>query len=426
MALLSDRIDHVRRLGKDARWGVETVARVSYKLGFHRAVRLPGAAVLARDVPQGAGQPVDHLPLPRRERAGARRARPGRPAQPQGRGRRRGPALHVRGGRPHRRPDRGGAPRPRRRARLGGHGDAQEPRRVLRRGARPAARGRGPGHRLVAIDRAGARVPRGALRRGGRLLRRRRRRHDPRGRAPPPRHPAPQLRLGGRGDPRLHLAGGARRERELRSRRGERGRALGDVHLRHDRQAEGRDPQAAGRRAPGGAGVRGADADDRRRGAPHRLPRLPRDGDRLLQLHLPPRRHGGGARQLLPRRLPRHGGALPRHLHRDGADHDPPPGGAGGRGAPRAARPRSGPSSRAARRCPARWRSRRWMRSATRSTTSTAPPRRAWSRSPRRPTCAPRPAPSGARSPATRSASSTIRGGRSRRARWASSTRGTR
>ncbi len=61
MGLLPDRIaariTEARRAGRDARWSVETVARVGYKLGLHRAMRLPGVALLGRELLHGRANP---------------------------------------------------------------------------------------------------------------------------------------------------------------------------------------------------------------------------------------------------------------------------------------------------------------------------------------------------------------------------------
>ena len=55
MGLLADRLGALRRLAEDARWKVETVARVGKKLGVHREVRWPGAQLLAREIAHGRG-----------------------------------------------------------------------------------------------------------------------------------------------------------------------------------------------------------------------------------------------------------------------------------------------------------------------------------------------------------------------------------
>jgi fatty-acyl-CoA synthase len=53
MRIFEDKLADLLRLGRDARWKVETVARVGLKLGFHRTVRWPGALLLARELPRG-------------------------------------------------------------------------------------------------------------------------------------------------------------------------------------------------------------------------------------------------------------------------------------------------------------------------------------------------------------------------------------
>jgi fatty-acyl-CoA synthase len=53
MRILDDKLDDLLRLGRDARWSVETVARVGLKLGMHRSVRWPGALLLARELSRG-------------------------------------------------------------------------------------------------------------------------------------------------------------------------------------------------------------------------------------------------------------------------------------------------------------------------------------------------------------------------------------
>jgi len=50
MGLLDERIAEMRRLGRDARWKVETLARVGRKLGIHQALHWDGAVQVARDL----------------------------------------------------------------------------------------------------------------------------------------------------------------------------------------------------------------------------------------------------------------------------------------------------------------------------------------------------------------------------------------
>src|SRR6185312_6678120 len=50
MGLLSDRLKPLLRAGNDLRFRVETIARVGNRLGIHRAMTLPGATVLAREL----------------------------------------------------------------------------------------------------------------------------------------------------------------------------------------------------------------------------------------------------------------------------------------------------------------------------------------------------------------------------------------
>jgi fatty-acyl-CoA synthase len=57
MGLLSDRLAVVARAGRDARWRVETVARVGHKLGMHRGMTWEGARVLARELSHGRATP---------------------------------------------------------------------------------------------------------------------------------------------------------------------------------------------------------------------------------------------------------------------------------------------------------------------------------------------------------------------------------
>jgi len=53
MRLFEERLAEIARLGRDARWKAETMARVSLKLGVHKAMRWPGARALARDLARG-------------------------------------------------------------------------------------------------------------------------------------------------------------------------------------------------------------------------------------------------------------------------------------------------------------------------------------------------------------------------------------
>ena len=53
MGLLNDRWAELRRLGQDARWKAETLARVGNKLGIHKTIGWPGAKLLARDLARG-------------------------------------------------------------------------------------------------------------------------------------------------------------------------------------------------------------------------------------------------------------------------------------------------------------------------------------------------------------------------------------
>jgi fatty-acyl-CoA synthase len=53
MGVLSDRLSAAARAARGVRWRAETVARVGYKLGFHREMTWPGARVLARELSRG-------------------------------------------------------------------------------------------------------------------------------------------------------------------------------------------------------------------------------------------------------------------------------------------------------------------------------------------------------------------------------------
>ena len=55
MGLLNDRLAELRHLAQDARWRVETIARVGKKLGLHKDVGWPGARLLAREIAHGRG-----------------------------------------------------------------------------------------------------------------------------------------------------------------------------------------------------------------------------------------------------------------------------------------------------------------------------------------------------------------------------------
>lgn len=52
-----DKLDEVLRAAKHARWRVETVARVSRKLGMHKSMTLPGLKLLATELARGRANP---------------------------------------------------------------------------------------------------------------------------------------------------------------------------------------------------------------------------------------------------------------------------------------------------------------------------------------------------------------------------------
>jgi fatty-acyl-CoA synthase len=55
MGLLEKRLAEVRRLAAEARWKVETLARVGAKLGIHKEIGWAGARLLAREIAHGRG-----------------------------------------------------------------------------------------------------------------------------------------------------------------------------------------------------------------------------------------------------------------------------------------------------------------------------------------------------------------------------------